>query len=70
MFEFNTKNYVDNVAQTPKEYWEGLHQATLNTMWNDTTQIYTIKEPTSIPMNAAAAAPAVAAVAATAPWKS
>ena len=49
MFEFNTKNYVDNVAQTPKEYWEGLHQATLDTMWNDTTQVYTIKEQDALP---------------------
>ena len=49
MFEFNTKSYVDNIAQTPKEYWDGLHQATLDTMWNDTTQIYTIKEQNALP---------------------
>lgn len=49
MFKFNTKSYVDNVAQTPKEYWEGLHQATLDTMWDDTTQIYTIKEQDALP---------------------
>ncbi|MBO7713335.1 MAG: Ig-like domain-containing protein [Methanobrevibacter sp.] len=49
MFEFNTKNYVDNVATTPKQYWEELHQATLDTMWNDTTQVYTIKEQNALP---------------------
>ena len=49
MFEFNAKNYNENIAQTPKEYWEGLHQATLDTMWNDTTQIYTIKEQKALP---------------------
>lgn len=49
MFEFNTKSYNENIAQTPKEYWEGLHQATLDTMWNDTTQIYTIKEQKALP---------------------
>ena len=49
MFEFNTKNYVENVATTPKQYWEGLHQATLDTMWDDTTQIYTIKEQSALP---------------------
>lgn len=49
MFKFNTKNYTENIAQTPKEYWDGLHQATLDTMWNDTTQIYTIKEQTALP---------------------
>ena len=49
MFKFNTKNYTENIAQTPKEYWDGLHQATLDTMWNDTTQIYTIKEQNALP---------------------
>ena len=49
MFKFNTKNYNKNIAQTPKEYWDGLHQATLDTMWQDTTQIYTIKEQNALP---------------------
>ena len=49
MFNFNRKSYTDNIAQTPKEYWEGLHQATIDTMWNDTTQIYTIKEQNCLP---------------------
>ena len=49
MFEFNRNNYTKNIAQTPKEYWEGLHQATLDTMWNDTTQVYTIKEQNALP---------------------
>ena len=49
MFKFNTKNYVSNIAQNPKEYWDGLHQATLDTMWQDTTQIYTVKEQNALP---------------------
>lgn len=49
MFSFNRKNYTDNIAQTPKEYWNGLHQATIDTMWRDTTQIYTIKEQNALP---------------------
>ena len=49
MFKFNRKSYTDNIARTPKEYWEELHQATLDTMWNDTTQIYTIKEQSALP---------------------
>ena len=49
MFEFNAKSYNENIAQTPKEYWDGLHQATLDTMWDDTTQIYTIKEQKALP---------------------
>ena len=49
MFNFNTKNYLDNIAQTPRENWQGLHQATLDDMWSDTTQIYTIKEQNALP---------------------
>ena len=49
MFSFNRKNYTDNIAQTPKEYWNGLHQATIDTMWRDTTQIYTVKEQNALP---------------------
>lgn len=49
MFNFNRKSYTDNIAQTPKEYWNGLHQATIDTMWRDTTQIYNIKEQNALP---------------------
>ena len=49
MFEFNTKSYAENIAKTPKQYWEELHQATLDTMWEDTTQIYNIKEQNALP---------------------
>ena len=49
MFNFNRQSYTHNIAQTPKEYWEGLHQATIDTMWRDTTQIYTIKEQNALP---------------------
>ena len=46
---FDTKNYIKNIAQTPRENWQTLHQATLDDMWNDTTQIYTIKEQNALP---------------------
>lgn len=49
MFKFSKENYINNVAQTPKETWLDLHQATIDTMWEDTTQIYTIKEQTALP---------------------
>ena len=49
MFNFDKNNYIENIAQTPKDYWNGLHQATIDTMWNDTTQIYTIKEQNAYP---------------------
>ena len=49
MFNFDRENYIKNIAQTPKDYWNGLHQATIDTMWNDTTQIYTIKEQNALP---------------------
>lgn len=49
MYNFDTKNYIKNIAQTPRENWQTLHQATLDDMWNDTTQIYTIKEQNALP---------------------
>ena len=49
MYNFDTKNYIKNIAQTPKENWQNLHQATLDDMWNDTTQIYKIKEQNALP---------------------
>ena len=49
MFDFNVKNYQDHMAVTPANYWQELHQATLDSMWNDTTQIYTIKEQNALP---------------------
>ena len=49
MFNFDIDNYKKNIAITPRENWQGLHQATLDDMWNDTTQIYTIKEQNALP---------------------
>lgn len=49
MFNFNRENYTKNIAQTPEETWNGLHQATIDTMWDDTTQIYKIKEQNALP---------------------
>ena len=49
MFNFDIDNYKKNIAITPRENWQGLHQATLDDMWDDTTQIYTIKEQNALP---------------------
>lgn len=49
MFKFNVSNYLDKVAQKPKEYYQGLIQATINDQWTNTTQLYTIKEQSTLP---------------------
>ena len=49
MFNFNVKNYLDKIAQTPKEYYQGMIQATINDQWDNTTQLYTIKEQSALP---------------------
>ena len=49
MFNFNVKNYLDKIVQTPKEYYQGLVQATLNDQWINTTQLFTIKEQSALP---------------------
>ena len=35
--------------QKPKEYYQGLTQETLNSQWDNTTQLYTIKEQSALP---------------------
>lgn len=49
MFNFNVKNYLDKITQTPKEHYQGLIQATINDQWDNTTQLYTIKEQSALP---------------------
>ncbi len=49
MFKFNVKNYLDNIVQTPKEYYKGLVQATINDQWTNTTQLFTVKEQSALP---------------------
>lgn len=49
MFNFNVKNYLDKIAQSPKEYYQGMIQATINDQWDNTTQLYTIKEQSALP---------------------
>ena len=49
MFNFNVKNYLDKIVQTPKEYYQGLVQATINDQWINTTQLFTIKEQSALP---------------------
>ena len=49
MFNFNVNNYLDKIIQTPKEYYQGLVQATINDQWINTTQLFTIKEQSALP---------------------
>ena len=48
MLEF-LENYMSYIAQTPKEYHRGLIQATIDSRWEDTTQLFTIKEQSALP---------------------
>lgn len=45
----NINNYMEYIAKTPKEKWENLNQATINSKWEDTTLIYNIKEQRAFP---------------------
>lgn len=38
------ENYLNKIAQTPHDSWRGLNQASIDTSWQDTTQIRKIKE--------------------------
>lgn len=49
MFKFSVNNYVDNISETPDQYYKGLIQATINDQWDNTTQLYTIKEQSALP---------------------
>ena len=42
-------NYMNHIATTPNQYHIELAQATINQRWDDTTQIYTIKEQKAYP---------------------
>ena len=48
MLEF-LENYISYIAQTPKEYHRGLIQATIDSRWEDTTQIHMVKEQSALP---------------------
>ena len=48
MLEF-LENYINHIAQTPKEYHRGLVQATIDSRWEDTTQIHIVKEQSALP---------------------
>ena len=48
MLEF-LENYMNHIAQTPKEYHRGLIQATIDSRWKDTTQIHMVKEQSALP---------------------
>lgn len=49
MFDFNIDNYINNIARTPKQNFRELAQATMNSEWEHTTQIYNIKEQKAFP---------------------
>lgn len=46
---FSALNYLNNIAITPKEQYEGLNQATINKQWDNTTQLQIIKEQVAYP---------------------
>lgn len=41
---FNMNTYVTKIAQTPNDYYRSLNQATIDSLWYNTTQIYNIQE--------------------------
>lgn len=46
---FNARQYLDVIAETPNEQYRNLNQATIDSQWDDTTQIYSIKEQKAFP---------------------
>lgn len=46
---FNAKEYLNNIAETPNEMYRNLNQATIDSQWEDTTQVITIKEQVALP---------------------
>lgn len=46
---FDVNNYLNNIAQTPKDYYIGLAQATIDSQWDNTTQLYMVKEQSALP---------------------
>lgn len=45
----SAKEYLNNIAQTPKESYKSIIQASLISEWEDNTQMYTIKEQRALP---------------------
>lgn len=44
MFNFDSNSYLDNIAQTPRDFYHDLIQASVDSQWENTTLIETIKE--------------------------
>lgn len=44
MFKFDANNYLNNVAQKPSDFYHDLIQASVNSQWENTTLLETIKE--------------------------
>lgn len=42
-------DYVGKISMTPDDYWNSLAQATIIERWDDTTQIYDVKEQKALP---------------------
>lgn len=49
MFKCSIRNYIDNISKTPNEAYKDLVQATIDSQWYNTTQLYTIKEQKALP---------------------
>ena len=46
----NYSQYINNIAQSPNDYYKDLAQETINSQWDCTTQLRTIQEE-SYPFN-------------------
>lgn len=42
-------NHLDNIAMSPKEYYDSINQEIVNSYWDDTDRVYKIKEQSSLP---------------------
>ena len=42
-------NHLDNIAMSPKEYYDSMNQEIVNSYWDDTDRVYKIKEQSSLP---------------------
>jgi len=49
MFKCSIRNYVDNIIRTPNDSYKDLVQATIDSQWENTTQLYNIKEQQGLP---------------------
>lgn len=49
MFKFNSINYLNKLSESPNDYYRGMNQASIDDQWDNTTQIYNVKEQVAYP---------------------